>query len=107
MPKKTKKHKIHAKDRRKPLVLHIPISKETMIVSNTSRHLSTSKTGEISSILDKNTSIFNNDEQSTEIFKHDLTKSLIITSILILIQLGLFISAKNNYFDISSVIHFS
>lgn len=107
MPKKTKKHKLQAKGRRKPLVLHVPQTQEKMTISTAeiSRNTSPEKVISPSEPI-KNAVLFGDIRQSSAVFKHELTKSLLITTVLIIIQFGLFISAQNNYFDISSVIRF-
>jgi len=92
MPKKTKKHKLQAKGRRKPLVLHVPQTLEKMAISTADTR--------------QHAALFGDIRQSSAVFKQEFTKSLLITTVLVIIQFGLFISAQNNYFDISSVIRF-
>jgi len=107
MPKKTKKHKLQAKGRRKPLVLHVPSVQQKMAIKDLGvQHFIPSQNEAIPSEPKKHATLFGNTQQSSTIFKQDLTKSLMITSVLIIIQFGLFISARNNFFDITSVIRF-
>ncbi|MDP4011724.1 MAG: hypothetical protein Q8P72_05885 [Candidatus Roizmanbacteria bacterium] len=98
MPKKTKKQKLHAAQRRKPLVLRVPSIKQEVVGISTESH--TMNQDATRSVL------FGDIKESSVVFNRDLSKSLIISTILVAIQLGLFLSAKNNYFDISSVIRF-
>jgi len=107
MPKKTKKHKLQAKGRRKPLVLRVPtIQENTAISTSHTKQITDSERVTMPTELKKNTRLFGDVRQSSTIFRQELTKSLMITTVLIIIQFGLFISAQNNYFDISSVIRF-
>lgn len=104
MPKKTKKHKLQARGRRKPLVLHVPPQQKTTAQRNDTQKPIAVDEPIIST--KKYTSVFTNSSESTIIFKKDLSKSMIITAVLIIIQIGLFVSAQTNFFDISSVIRF-
>jgi len=107
MPKKTKKHKLQAKGRRKPLVLHVPQTQEKMAISTAEIRYNTPPETEIlPSEPIKHAALFGDIRQSSAVFKQEFTKSLLITTVLIIIQFGLFISAQNNYFDITSVIRF-
>jgi len=106
MPKKTRKQKLQAKERRRHLVLRTPSAREIKVGKPI--HQSTNNVTEIRtpSIHTKQPSVFGNSEQLNKTFHHDLSKSIIITTILIAIQFGLYLSTKNNVFDISSVIRF-
>lgn len=92
MPKKTKKQKLHTVGRRKSLDFSsaTPVSTESHTIKrDTTRSV-----------------LFGDVKESSVVFNRDLSKSLIISTVLVAIQFGLFLSAKNNYFDISSVIRF-
>lgn len=104
MPKKTKKHKLQARGRRKPLVLRVPTQQKTAIQRNNTQKAIAVDEPILST--KKHTSVFSNSSESTIIFKQDLSKSMIITAVLIIIQIGLFVSSQANFFDISSVIRF-
>lgn len=107
MPKKTKKHKLRAKGRRKPLVLRVPVASQKKAASDAKTpHTSLTSTGIEMVKSKKQTSLFGDTRKSSAIFKQELIKSLMITTVLIIIQFGLFISAQTNFFDISSVIRF-
>ncbi|PIZ64217.1 hypothetical protein CO051_04705 [Candidatus Roizmanbacteria bacterium CG_4_9_14_0_2_um_filter_39_13] len=108
MPKKTKKQKLHAAQRRKSLVLRVPSIKKEVVTKSKDFSSTTPISTEGHKINQDATRsvLFGDIKESSVVFNRDLSKSLIISTILVAIQLGLFLSAKNNYFDISSVIRF-
>lgn len=102
MPKKTRMQKIGAAKRRKPIVM------PTYSSTNKSVHnIEQLKKPTLQKGLSKeNLELSNTTRIPTQYLINDLYKTLTITFILIMIQIGLFISSKNNFFDISSITNY-
>jgi len=105
MPKKTRKQKRTAQMRRKPLVLTFPSPSSqpaaTRILAEQTKIKAPSQQAS-----EEETFVFDEVNQTIPVFKHDLAKSLIITTILIIIQVGMYITAAYGIFDVSTIIRF-
>jgi len=107
MPKKTRRQKIRAKDRRPKLSLNL-LSNEKAAKPVVSAISPSDKKIEISPVQEPKSEkmLFAQSKEEVKNFKADLGKSLFITVILIVIQLALYYADKNNYLDLASIIKY-
>ena len=107
MPKKTRRQKIKAKNRRPDLGLRI-LSNEKEVKSVDSRVSPVSEKVKISTLQKPEVEkrLFSQNQSDVKNFKAELAKSLFITVILIVIQLALYYADKNHYLDLASIVRY-
>lgn len=105
MPKKTKKHKLQAQVNRKQKKIEIEKPKQTVsTVTTTTSPLSV--TTNQNHQKEAKIAVFSDSTQEKSFFKHDLTKTLMITILIVCAQVGLYILQISGTIDISNLITF-
>ena len=105
MPKKTKKQKIEAqKHRSQPK--NTPTPKKVSLTTIPEAPIIAQTITEQQSGSSRTPAVFTDASPYTAYFKNDLTKSLMITLIIVCIQVGVYVAALSQVFDINRFIRF-